>query len=55
MNKPITEQFDENAAALLAQHNLMNTVYAVLIIIFIGILFYLFRLDRKISKIEKQS
>jgi CcmD family protein len=55
MNKTLTEQFDENAAALLAQHNLMNTVYVVLTIIFIGILFYLIRLDRKISKLEKQS
>jgi len=34
---------------------LMNAVYAVLTIIFVGILLYLFRLDRKISKIEKQS
>ena len=49
MNKTLAEQFDANAAELLAQHNLMNAVYAVLIIIFVGILFYLFRLDRKLS------
>lgn len=55
MNKTLTEQFDANAAELLTQHNLMNTVYAVLIIIFVGILFYLFRLDRKISKLEKNA
>jgi CcmD family protein len=53
MKQTITEQFDANAAELLAQHNLMNAVYAVLTIIFVGILLYLFRLDRKISKIEK--
>jgi CcmD family protein len=55
MKHTITEQFDVTAAELLAQHNLMNAVYAVLTIIFVGILLYLFRLDRKISKIEKQS
>jgi len=55
MKQTITEQFDVNAAQLLAQLNLMNAVYAVLTIIFVGILLYLFRLDRKISKIEKQS
>ena len=52
MKQTITEQFDVNAAELLAQHNLMNAVYAVLTIIFVGILLYLFRLDRKISKID---
>ncbi|MEY3717437.1 MAG: CcmD family protein [Bacteroidota bacterium] len=55
MKQTITEQFDANAAELLAQHNLMNAVYAVLTIIFVGILLYLFRLDRKISKIEKNA
>lgn len=55
MNKTLAEQFDANAAELLAQHNLMNAVYAVLIVIFVGILFYLFRLDRKLSKIEKNA
>lgn len=46
-------QFDANAAELLAEYNLMNAVYGVLLIIFIGILYYLFRLDRKISRLEK--
>ena len=55
MKQTITEQFDANAAEQLAQHNLMNAVYAVLIIIFVGILLYLFRLDRRVSKMEKQS
>lgn len=53
MKKTTTEQFDANAAELLAQHNLMNAVYGVLFIIFIGILFYLVRLDRKVSRLEK--
>lgn len=47
------EKFDANAAELLAQHNLMNAVYGVLFIIFIGILLYLIRLDRKITRLEK--
>ena len=55
MKQTLSEQFDANAAELLAKHNLMNAVYAVLAIIFLGILFYLFRLDRKLTKIEKQS
>ncbi len=33
----------------------INVVVAVLIVIFIGIIFYLIKLDRKISKIEKDT
>ena len=29
MKQTLTEQFDANAAELLAKHNLMNAVYAV--------------------------
>jgi len=53
MKTSMSEQFDAKAAELLAQHNLMNAVYGVLVIIFVGILFYLIRLDRKISRLEK--
>ena len=53
MKTSVSEQFDANAAELLAHHNLMNAVYGVLVLIFVGILFYLVRLDRKISRLEK--
>ena len=33
----------------------INVVIAVLIVIFIGLIFYLIKLDRKISKIEKEN
>ena len=53
MKTSVSEQFDANAAELLAHHYLMNAVYGVLVIIFVGILFYLVRLDRKMSRLEK--
>ena len=53
MKTSVSDQFDANAAELLAHHNLMNAVYGVLVIIFVGILFYLVRLDRKMSRLEK--
>ena len=53
MKTSVSEQFDANDAELLAHHNLMNDVYGVFVIIFVGILFYLVRLDRKISRLEK--
>ncbi|MDB9932382.1 CcmD family protein [Flavobacteriales bacterium] len=33
----------------------INVVVAVVVVIFIGLAFYLIRLDRKISKIEKET
>jgi CcmD family protein len=33
----------------------INVVVAIVLVIFIGLIFYLIKLDRKISKIEKES
>jgi CcmD family protein len=33
----------------------INVVVAIILVIFIGLIFYLIKLDRKISKIEKES
>ena len=45
--------FAETAEAL-RENGMIYVVVAVLLIIFLGIVFYLFRMDRKISKIENQ-
>lgn len=46
-------QTSDKAAKLLANNAKFNVVIAVLSIIFIGIVIYLVKLDRKVSKLEK--
>lgn len=46
-------QITDNAAKMLANNAKFNVVIAVLSIIFLGIVFYLVKLDRKVSKLER--
>ncbi|MSP58195.1 MAG: CcmD family protein [Flavobacteriaceae bacterium] len=47
------DTLDSQTAEALSQHNNFNVVYCVLLVIFIGILLYLLRLERKIARLEK--
>jgi hypothetical protein len=44
---------DEKAAAFLKGGVLANDLYIVVAVIFLGLLFLLFRMERKLSKLEK--
>lgn len=46
--------FDEKAAQVLFENQKFNVVIGIISIIFIGIVFYIIRLDSKISKLEKK-
>ena len=46
--------FDEKAAQVLFENQKFNVVIGIISIIFIGIVFYIIRLDKKISKLEKK-
>ena len=45
---------DEKAAQVLFENQKFNVVIGIISIIFIGIVFYIIRLDSKISKLEKK-
>ena len=47
--------FAQNMADEMRSNGKIYVVVAVLVTIFIGIIIYLIRLDRKISKLEKES
>lgn len=44
----------DGAKEVLRGNAKFNVVATILVLIFLGIVFYLFRLDRKMSKLEKQ-
>lgn len=45
---------DERAAQVLFENQKFNVVIGIISVIFIGIVLYIIRLDRKISKLEKK-
>ena len=45
---------DEKAAQVLFENQKFNVVIGIISIIFIGIVIYIIRLDKKISKLEKK-
>ena len=49
-----TNNISDAAKDMLRGNAKFNVVATVLVLIFIGIIFYLIRLDRKMSKLEKQ-
>lgn len=51
--KLVSKSFDDGAISLLKRDGKIYTAIAVLSIILIGLFIYLWRLDKKISKLEK--
>lgn len=45
---------DEKAAQVLFENQKFNVVIGIISVIFVGIVLYIIRLDRKISKLEKK-
>ena len=45
---------DEKAAQILFENQKFNVVIGIISVIFIGVVLYIIRLDRKISKLEKK-
>ena len=48
------DRIDEKAAQILFENQKFNVVIGIISVIFIGIVLYIVRLDRKISKLEKK-
>jgi CcmD family protein len=51
--QPIDKAIDASAIELLKRDGKIYTVVAVLSIILVGIFFYLWRMDKKITRLEK--
>lgn len=49
-----SETIDEKAAQILFENQKFNVVIGIISAIFIGVVLYIIRLDRKISKLEKK-
>lgn len=45
---------DQKIVAALQDNASFNVVFAVLLVILLGIIYYLFRLDRKVTKMENE-
>ena len=52
--QPASKSMDQHIVESLQDNASFNVVFAVLLVILLGIIYYLFRLDRKVAKLENE-